>query len=96
MGSDKNLVIVDDYYMEMGEFFRERGNEYDRILKRYIKILKSVKADGICSGKTAEALDAFIQLASRMEDNAGIIGESVRKMMESYISVVDSKDEYLF
>lgn len=94
MASD--LIVVDEYYKEIGSYFRKRGDDFEKIGKEYIRSLKRIKAQGICSGETAEALDAYIVLASKLNECSGMIGKSVETMMNSFISNIDVKDRYLF
>ena len=95
MNSDE-VVVVDEYFEEIGRFFEEQGKKYESILNRYIAALRILKERGICSGDTADALDAYISLASQIKECASDLGTSINTMMKNYIAVIDTKDQYLF
>lgn len=91
-----DLIVVDEFYEEMGKFFKKEGKHLDKIAKEYTVVLKVLKARGICEGETAQALTEYINLASQIDECAAQIGESVKSMLNSYIKSIDVKDKYIF
>lgn len=91
-----DLIVVDEYYREIGGYFKKKGEHFEKIGKDYVQCLKSIKAEGICSGETADALEAYIALASKISECASSLGDSMNIMMENYIQTIDAKDRYIY
>lgn len=93
---DSDLIVVDEFYKEAGSYFKKKGEHLESVGREYLRSLRLIKSKGICSGETAEALDAYIELAEKLNECASFIGSSMSTMMDNYITVIDNKDRYLY
>lgn len=91
-----DLIVVDEFYESMGAFFEKEGKYLERIAKEYALIMHVIKMNGICEGETAEALDAYIDLAKQIDDCASKLGKCVKTLMRTYKEAIDAKDKYIF
>lgn len=94
--ADNNLIVVDEYYKEMGNYFDTMGKHLEDIGGQYLEALKRIRNEGLISGETAEALEAYITLSENLKDCASRMGKSVKTMMDTYVNVIDMKDRCIF
>lgn len=91
-----DLIVVDEYYAKMGEYFKKKGQHLENIGEEYLLALKQIRMRGICSGETADALDAYIELGEKLKECALRIGNSAAVIAKTYVDTIDRKDQYLF
>ena len=93
---DPNLIIDDDYIQEVGRLSLKRAKELDEILASYIEVLREIESEAITSGKTAQAISAYVGCVSLLTDRLSTSSEMIKKVASSFIIDVNVADEYLF
>lgn len=91
-----DLIIFDEFYFDVGMYIRLMNMKYEQILEEYVRILNSIKNQGICQGETAEALEMYINLAKNMGSTIKALGNVMDSAMHNYIESIDKKDTYIF
>lgn len=90
------IKIDDDYVTEMGKYIQTQFDDLDEAYQLYIDIMIGIKSQGIMKGKTADAIEAFIEYAKVIEGKVCELGENAKKLCDNYITDVDLIDQYLF
>ncbi len=86
------MIVVDEFYDNMKTYFEEKGTEYNGIIIRYLNLMKQLKANGICEGKTATELQLFIECAENLRDATTELSSHINEVLENYITAVDEID----
>lgn len=96
MAAGTQLIIDDDYCKKMGEYFETQGAHLDQTISKYVGILQEIKRDGVKSGDTAKALDAYITYVKKLEKQIGKISGIAKSHANNFVTRVDAADQYLF
>lgn len=91
-----NLIIDDDFCSDIGAYFVKKGSEMDQIISDYISAVQAIRNTVIQEGKTADALDKYIELAKQMEDQIGKVSSSAQALVTRFLGDVDNADDFLF
>ena len=91
---DLNLIIDDDYIIELGETCSTRGEKLEANLQSYIKIIGEIES--ITEGELSKALNEYKECANHLIEPLSTISESVEKITNSFIIDVNEADDYLF
>lgn len=94
--ASNELIIDDEYCNLMGTYFVRQGEKMDQLAVEYVKILQDVKSKVITSGEVSQALSAYIRYAQKLNQKIGNISISVKTQIDSFLTQVDSEDQYLF
>ncbi len=92
----QEVVVDDNYIIEMSNFFTLQGERFETFLKNYIALMRVVVIDGIQSGKTKDALETYIDIAKELQGNVGDLMEIGTKLTNAYLIDTDNADEYLY
>lgn len=93
---DANLIIDDSYVQEVGRLSSVRGRKLEEILDSYIGILTEIETEAISSGEISQAVSAFCECASLLNDRLLTISSNVDTVADSFIIDVNTADDYLF
>lgn len=96
-----DLVIVDEYIKDqISSFLIGNNDRINYVINRYIEIMRDVKETGIKEGKTADALEEFINQVnnktSSKESSLSNMGNQVRVYCDSFITEIDKADKNLY
>lgn len=86
------MVVVDEFYENMKAYFEETGNEYNKLIARYLYVMKQLKSNGICEGETANELQIFIDCAEKLGDATTELSSHINEVLEDYLVAVDVID----
>lgn len=86
------MIVVDEFYNNMKTYFEETGNEYNGIIIRYLNLMRELKENGICEGKTANELQLFIECAENLRDATTDLGSHINGVLGDYMTVIDEID----
>lgn len=90
------LIVDDDYLKSMGTYFVKQGEQLDKLISEYISVLKEVKSKAIVSGDVANALNAYITYAEKLNKQIGNVSTSAKKQIDNFVAKIDAADQYLF
>lgn len=93
---DANLIIDDNYVQEVGRLSSVRGKKLEEILDSYVRILSEIEMDAITSGEISQAIVAFRECVTLLNDRISTISTNVDTVAESFIIDVNIADDYLF
>lgn len=95
-----SLIVDDDYIKEFGEYLKEQDEQISELIRKYIRIMKSVKENGIKQGKTAESLEEFInQVDSSSGEkytNMSSQGKIANRCCATFVDKIDDADKDLY
>lgn len=94
--AEKDLIVDDEYCTSMGNYFYAQGQTLNTMVKDYINALEKVRRNAIKAGEAAEALDAYIAYAKKLDGQIEEISAIAKKQAADFLTQVDSADEYLF
>ena len=87
------LVVDENYLIEMAYFFRTTSEKAEMELNSLIQSLSSANEMAFVGGKTAEALQAFIQLAQELNGLIRDYGEQGATLAESFSNSIKKVDK---
>lgn len=93
---DANLIIDDNYVQEVGRLSSVRGRKLEEILDSYVGILTEIETEAITSGEISQAVAAFRECVSMLNDRLSTISTNVDTVADSFIIDVNTADDYLF
>ncbi len=93
---DANLIIDDNYVQEVGRLSSVRGRKLEEILDSYVEILTEIETEAITSGEISQAVTAFRECISMLNDRLSTISINVDTVADSFIIDVNTADDYLF
>lgn len=93
---NENLIIEDKFFSNMADYFKKQGTYYEENMKNYIRVLKSMNNNGICSGRSAESLKKYIEDLELLEGVYQELGALVHEILINYLTTIDQKDSYIF
>ena len=96
-----SLIVDDNYYAEAAKWADSQGNDLNHARTQYNSIMKRVIEKGIKKGKTADALQEFVDqaLTGNMGKNASNpwkLGVETKGYCLDYVSQIDVADEDLY
>ncbi len=94
--ASNELIIDDEYCKAMGEYFVKQGEELDKLIVEYIKILQEVKSKAITSGDVSKALSTYIGYVQKLNKKISSISTSTKTQIDNFLARVDAEDQYLF
>lgn len=93
---DPNLIIDDEYILDVGSDCNRRGIKLEEILEQYLGILKEIQTEALVEGNVAEALVAFVSCVELLKGQIKDLSKSVDDRSYSFIQDVNDADQYLF
>lgn len=93
---DPNLIIVDEYVQQIGRRCAQRGEALEGILADYLQLLREIKTEALVDGRTSNSLGVFIDCVSLLSDQLGILSDNADRACQTYISDINTADDYLF
>lgn len=93
---DPNLVIDDDYVHKVGNGCKTRGVKLEEIIDSYIVILNEIKNEALIEGDISDALGAYIECVTLLNDQLRTLSENVKEICLGFITDVNEADSYLF
>lgn len=95
--AETELVIVDEYLEALKNYFDEKGMLLDQMVWSYVALLSEVTTEAIIGGETRAALDTFRAYATQLMDKIpDMVSAPAKAQIDSFISQIDQKDQYLF
>lgn len=91
-----NLKVDDEYCYSVANYYRTSGENLNKNIKEYINILREIKKYAIKKGEVADALDAYISYASKLNSKFLQISKNAQKYAKRYVEKIDDADKYLF
>lgn len=96
-----DLVIVDEFIKEdVASFLFDNNNKINDVIYEYMEIMREVKEKGIQTGKTADALEEFINQVNNettsKESSLSNMGNQVKRFCDNFITKVDKADKNLY
>ena len=91
-----DIIICDEYVAEMASNLNCEIEKIEEVLSTYIRLLRGIRENGFMQGKTAEALEEFINQASTIKGQFREIGQSLDVTCNAYIEKINEADEYLY
>lgn len=92
----KDIRIDDEYFNAMGIFYSKEYGELQDGVDKYIKIMESIIEDAIIEGKTAKALESFVNYAKVLSGIIKPLGEECKGLCINYLSEIDEADSFLY
>lgn len=92
----KKIAIKDDYVIEMSKYFDGMSQELEKMYGAYLNIMREIVKDGVCSGRTALAIEKFITCAEKMQQTFQETGKVAQNASLEYLEQIDEKDNFLF
>ena len=86
------MVVVDEFYENMKTYFEETGSEYNKLIVRYLYVMKQLKSNGICEGETANELQVFIDCAEKLRNATTELSSHINKVLGDYVKAIDEID----
>lgn len=93
---DPNLIIDDEYVYDVGEDCAQRGEKLEEILDAYLVILNEIKTEALIEGSVSDALSAFIECVTLLNDELTTLSQSVDGTGMCFIQDVNTADDFLF
>lgn len=91
-----DLKVDEEYIRTESSYIRNSLCTLDLALTFYISILEAASKQGIKSGATADALNAYIECARQLKGDMKMAGRNVKSLMNNYLLAIDDADQYLF
>ena len=94
-----DLIVHDEYINDASDFLKEQENNLSEAIYSYIKTMKKVKDNGIMSGETADALEAFIEqveMTNIKVNKPEDLANQTENYLTSFVNKIDKADKHLF
>lgn len=94
----KDIVVIDDNYTGQGkQNYLVAGQKMNEVITEYVSILRKVVEEEGLSGKTAQKLSKFADLAeSLLKDTILNWSTQTTGQMEQYVTEIDSADREIY
>lgn len=94
------LVVHDEYFEEVGDFLSKHIKKQQEIIFDYYRIMENVCEEGLKQGKTADALNEFINevYMETSEDNLDedLLADTLYIYCKNFVTRIDENDEDLY
>lgn len=94
--SEWNLILSEEYMKEMKAFFKNSTEKTELEYETYLSILDRICNETIKSGKTAEALRAFVDQARQLTGYIVEFGAEAAALIDDFVEKVDAADGKLY
>ena len=88
--------IDDNYIQEVGRLSSIRGRKLEEILDSYVGILMEIETEAITSGEISQAVSAFRECVTMLNDRLSTISTNIDTVADSFIIDINTADDYLF
>lgn len=94
----KDIVVIDDNYtVQLKQNYLIAGEKMNEVVAEYVRILKGVVDESGLSGKTAQKLGQFADLAeSLLKDTMLNWSEQLTSRMVQYVTEIDTADKEIY
>lgn len=94
----KDIVVIDDNYTaQVKQDYLMAGARINEVITEYVGILKGVVDEGGLSGKTAQKLGQFADLAEALlKDTMLNWSTQLASQMEQYVAEIDTADMEIY
>lgn len=94
----KDIVVIDDNYTaQVKQDYLVAGERMNEVITEYVSILKRVVDEGGLSGKTAQKLGQFADLAEALlKDTMLNWSTQLASQMEQYVAEIDTADMEIY
>lgn len=95
---DRDIVIIDDNYIgQIKTNYEKTGETMDEVMEAYVRILRQLIEEGGISGKTAEKLGSFADLAETLlKEVMQNVTSPLAQQMEQYVEEIDEADKEIY
>ena len=95
---DSDIVVIDDNYVgQMKTNYEKAGKILDEVMEAYVRILRQLIEEGGISGKTAEKLGSFADLAETLlKEVMKNLMSQLTQQMEQYVEAIDEADKEIY
>lgn len=95
---EKDIVVIDDNYIgQVKQNYSVAGQKMNEVIEEYVSILRKLIEEEGLSGKTAEKLNQFTDLAeSLLKDTMLHWSRQTTGQMEHYVAEIDQADMEIY
>ena len=90
------LIVDDEYCRNMGNYFLTQGEQLDKCISDYLRIMNKVKDSAIVSGEASKALAVYISKVTQLKGKIKEISSTARNTAETFVTKVDAEDKELY
>ncbi len=90
------IKILDSEYKDAGKNIKKYGELLEEAIYQYIYCLSNIAQNAVPSGKVHDAIVCFVAYLSPVQGMASDFGSKFKSCSNGYISIVDSRDSYLY
>lgn len=91
-----DVIVADEEFLASREAVETAAYGIDRMLRRYLSVMKFAARHGLRSGAAAGALEEFIASAEKLQNVCSRIAQHHSEVSRSFAAAVDNADEYLY
>lgn len=94
----KDIIVIDDNYTGQGkQNYVAAGQKMNEVVTEYISILRKLLEEEGLSGKTAQKLSGFVDVAeSLLKDTVLNWSKQTTGQMEHYVAEIDEADREIY
>ena len=86
----EEVRIDDDFFEEAGKTIQEKGKVANKVVLRYISLLRETLETGLIEGETARAFGKFVENVERYKD---VIDDLTVLAYKNAVNLVENVDE---
>lgn len=91
-----DVIVTDEEYQATSRAVEDAARAIDRMLSRYLTVMKLAARHGLPSGAASGALDRFIASAENLRGVCGDIASHHSEVSRNFVQAVDRADEFLY
>ncbi len=91
-----NLIVNDEYIIEMAGLVEKQGLYFESILSEYSRALIIIAEDGFTSGKFHTGLLAYVEVAKSLKGDITELSKCVRDKLIAFQKDIDDRDKYVY
>lgn len=92
----ENLVVSDEYFIDMAEYFKKQGEYFEEMIVAYRHVMKIICENAMIEGKTHNALETYIAMSECLENVMSITSISMEKRLYNFVEEIDILDKYIY
>ncbi|MGN0517474.1 MAG: hypothetical protein ACI4II_01970 [Acutalibacteraceae bacterium] len=94
--ASENLVIDEERLNTMVKRIDECSTQLQNVLKQYLRIINSIKANAVKQGKAANQISIFLQCAGLLDNQLERSAKSSKDTCKAFLSEVRRIDNFKF
>lgn len=96
MGKNYNLVVEDEYLIEMSNFFKKTSQMAEGEIQTLLQAVEHATQRGLIKGKSADALEEFLGQIKLLSGSMLEYGKECSQLIDDFRKQIDEIDMWIY